>query len=410
MRRIRDLNTTGCDRIQMSGTLGSIHNNVNYALHLNSEAMIVLQEQASTGSRVNRTSDDPSTAHQILGLNSQVKTLTNYQDLLSDATGLLELSSTVIEDMASSFRDVKGNLTQITNGIYDEASRRRAAEGVKHTLEHMVLLANSEHTGRYLFGGENSTSAPYVAQRTDGEITRVTYQGSSSNRNIEVAPNVESSAFYVGDDIFRSNDRGTPVFEGDTGAGAGSGTSSVRGSTWLTVTGTAGNYNLSIDDGATTVNTDGTDTNLAVTNSTTGEVLYVDTTEITGTGFDLVRVPGTYDIFSSLIGIRDILNNENNLPEVQVREMLENSIDSLDEINELLVRAEVSIGSRIGFLDDLNDSVKNVQFNAEDESTRLVEADIAQIAIDLSRREVLYQMSLSVAAKVLSVSLLDFIR
>jgi len=394
----------------MSGTLGSIHNNVNYALHLNSEAMTVLQEQASTGSRVNRTSDDPSTAYRVLGLNSQVKTLKNYKDRLSDASGLLELSSTVIQDMVSSLRDVKGNLTQITNGIHDQASRERAAEGVKHTLEHLVLLANSEHTGRYLFGGEDSTSAPYVAHRTDGKITRVTYQGSYSDRNIEVAPNVESSAFYVGDEIFRSDDRGTPVFQGNTGAVAGTGTSSVRGSTWLTVTGTAGNYNLSIDDGATTVNTDGTATNLAVTNSTTGEVLYVDTTNINAAGVDLVRVPGTYDIFSSLIGIRDILNNEKNLPEEQVRNMLENSIASLDEMNELLVRAEVSIGSRIGFLEDLDETVKNVEFNAEDESTRLVEADIAQIAIDLSRREVLYQMSLSVAAKVLSVSLLDFIR
>ncbi len=394
----------------MSGTLGSIHNNVNYALHLNSEAMTVLQEQASTGSRVNRTSDDPSTAYRVLGLNSQVKTLKNYKDRLSDASGLLELSSTVIQDMVSSLRDVKGNLTQITNGIYDEASRERAAEGVKHALEHLVLLANSEHTGRYLFGGEDSTSAPYVAHRTNGEITRVSYQGSDSDRSIEVAPNVESSAFYVGDDIFRSDDRSTPVFEGNTGAGAGTGTSSVRGSTWLTVTGTAGNYDLSIDDGATTVNTDGTDTNLAVTSSTTEEVLYVDTTSITGAGVELVRVPGTYDIFTSLIGIRDILNNEKNLPEDQVRNMLANSIASLDEMTELLVRAEVSIGSRIGFLEDLNETVKDVEFNAEDESTRLVEADIAQIAIDLSRREVLYQMSLSVAAKVLSVSLLDFIR
>lgn len=394
----------------MSGTLGSIHNNVNYALHLNSEAMIVLQEQASTGSRVNRTSDDPSTAYRILGLNSQVKTLQNYKDHLSDSIGLLELSSTVIEDMAASFRDVKGNLTQIANGIYDEASRKRAAEGVKHTLEHLILLANSEHTGRFLFGGENSTSAPYTAQRTNGEVTRVTYQGGYADRNIEVAPNVQSSAFYVGDDIFRSDNRGTPIFQGDTGAGAGTGTSSVRGSTWLTVTGTAGNYSLSIDDGLTTVNTDGANANLAVTNSTTGEVLYVDTTKITGPGVDLVRVPGTYDIFSSLIGIRDILNNEHNLPEVQVREMLENSLDSLGEMSRLLVRAEVSIGSRIGFLDDLNDTVTNVKFNTEDESTRLVEADIAQIAIDLSRRQVLYQMSLSIAAKVLSVSLLDFIR
>jgi len=39
----------------------------------------------------------------------------------------------------------------------------------------------------------------------------------------------------------------------------------------------------------------------------------------------------------------------------------------------------------------------------------LQEADIAQIAIDLSRRELLYQMSLSLAARMMSVSLLDFI-
>ena len=45
----------------------------------------------------------------------------------------------------------------------------------------------------------------------------------------------------------------------------------------------------------------------------------------------------------------------------------------------------------------------------KDQMIRLIEADIAQIAIDLSRREVLYQMSLAVAARVMSVSLLDFI-
>jgi flagellin-like hook-associated protein FlgL len=73
------------------------------------------------------------------------------------------------------------------------------------------------------------------------------------------------------------------------------------------------------------------------------------------------------------------------------------------------VKAEVSIGSKIGFLDDLKYSMENIQYNTEDETTHLQEADIAQIAIDLSRREVLYQMSLSVAAKLMSMSLLNYI-
>ena len=67
------------------------------------------------------------------------------------------------------------------------------------------------------------------------------------------------------------------------------------------------------------------------------------------------------------------------------------------------------LGFKIGFLDNLKNSLNNLKYNVEDESTLLQEADIAQIAIDLSRRDVLYQMSLSVAARLMSMSLLDFI-
>jgi flagellin-like hook-associated protein FlgL len=214
----------------------------------------------------------------------------------------------------------------------------------------------------------------------------------------------------VGYDIFHSNDRGDPGFLGDTGAKAGTGTSNLEGDTWLTVTGSAGNYNLSIDDGVSTFFTDGTDTNLEVTDPTTGKILYVDTTEINNTGDELISIPGTHDIFSTIMSIRDMLKNEKGLSGAQLRELQDNSLISLEEINELLVQAEVSVGSKIGFLDNLKDSLKKLKYDAEDEATLLQEADIAQIAIDLSRREVLYQMSLSIAGKLMSVSLLDFIR
>ena len=83
---------------------------------------------------------------------------------------------------------------------------------------------------------------------------------------------------------------------------------------------------------------------------------------------------------------------------------------SLEEVRSLLVGKSVSMGSKIGFLDNLKDSLENMKFNTADETTTLQQADIAQIAIDISRRQVLYQMSLSVAGKLMSMSLLDFIR
>ena len=394
----------------MSGALNNIYNNVSFALHLHSEAMSRLQEQATTGSRINRASDDPSAAYRVETLNSQEKSLGKYIDNLSDVVGTLELSSTIIEEIQSALTETKVRLTQVIGGIYHEETRDRLAEGVNDLLEQVVSLANTKHKNQYLFGGNNTTSEPYHAERTNGQITCVTYQGSLENREIEVALGVKSSAFHVGYDIFHSDERGDPLFLGETGTKAGSGTSNIQGDTWLTVTGSAGNYNLSIDDGLSTFNTDGTDTNLAVTDSKTGQVLYVDTTEITSTGIDMVSVPGTHDIFNTLISIRDMLKNEKELSGARLRELQDNSLISLEEVSELIVQAEVSVGSKIGFLDNLKGSLKNLKYNAEDETTRLQEADIAQIAIDLSRRDVLYQMSLSIAGRIMSISLLDFIR
>jgi len=393
----------------MSGSLSSIYDNISLALYLHSQALARLQEQASTGARINRASDDPSDAYQILGLNSQQRSLKNYIDNLSEMVHTLQTTSTILGDMTSRLVETKTRLTQITSGIYGEIGRQRIADGINDILEQIVSLANTKHAKQYLFGGSNTTSAPYVVQRTNGEITSITYQGSAEGRNIEVAPGLKSSAFYAGDDIFRSSNRGTPIFLGDTGAKAGTGTSSVRGDVWLTVTDEGGgNWTLSID-GGTAVNSDGTQTNLAVKNPS-GQVLYVDTTGITSAGVDMVSTPGTYDIFNTLISIRDILKNERGLSDAQLQELLKNSMNSLDEISSLLVQTEVSVGSKMGFLDNMKDTLNNLKYNTEDEATHLQEADIAQVAIELSRREILYQMSLSVAGKLMSMSLLDFIQ
>ncbi len=390
----------------MSGALSNIYNNLGIALRLHAEAMARLQEQVSTGSRINRPSDDPSAAYRVLGLNTEQRLLENYMKSISQTSGTLETSRDIVKDIASIFSQEKASLTQIVSGSYSQEGRERLAEGVNDKLEQLLSLANTKYMGQYIFGGSNTSSAPYVAQRTDGKITSVSYVGSLDNRKVELAPDLEVSAVYAGDDIFRSNSRSTPVFIGDTGAAAGTGTSSVRGDVWLTVRDNGG-YELSIDGGTTWTAAAGANT--AVTNSS-GEVLYVDTTGITSTGKDMVRVPGTYDIFNVLINIRDLLSNEQSISTDRIPDLLIKSMESIDELENRLVQKSVSIGSQIGFLEGVKNTLDNIKFNTEDETANLQQADITQVAIDLSRREVLYQMSLSVAGRLISMSLLDFIQ
>lgn len=393
----------------MSGTLNSIYNNSSYALRLQTDALSRLQEQVTTGSRINRASDDPSAAFRVMGLDSQQRSLTGYIDNLSEVISTLEITSSVVENITSSISETKSFLAQISGGSFNSQIRETTVEGINDILEEIVLLANTKHADQYLFGGSDTKTTPYVVERTNGQIISVTYQGSYENRYIEVAPGVEASSFDVGDNIFSSDDRSEPEFLGQTGAKAGTGTSSIKGFTWLTVSGSEGNYTLSIDDGLTTFNTDGTDTNLAVTSSITGEVLYIDTTEINNTGDELINVPGTHDVFDTLINIRDILSNNKNLSEGEITQLRDNTLDALEEVRSLLVNKSVSVGAKIGFLENLKGTLENIKYDTEDENTRLQEADIAQIAIDLSRQEVLYQMSLSITGKLISISLLDFI-
>ncbi len=394
----------------MSGSLTGIYENVSYALQLHGKAITQLQEQASTGNRVNRASDSPSEAYWILGLDSQERSLSSFKGAVTDLVGSLEMSSTIVTDMASQLAESRTLLTQIVGGIHDANGRKRIADKIDSTLEQMVSLANTRYADRYLFGGNNTETAPYEVVREDGRIVQVTYRGSQEARRVDVAPGLDVQAGPIGDRVFRADDRGTPEFLGATGAAPGTGTSNIRGDVWLTVDHDGANYRISIDDGASFVTVPaGGSANQAVTDSRTGRVLYVDTTGLEATGVELVRAPGTYDVFNALISLRDMLINERGVdPQVLVSNV-NASAAGIEEVRNQLVQANVSIGSQVGFLDTLNQNLENMQFDAQDQMTRLQSADAAQIAIDLARRQVLYQMSLSVAGKLMSTSLLDFI-
>lgn len=395
----------------MSGSLTSVYQSVAYALNLHGRAIGRLQEQAATGNRINRGSDGPSDAYRLLGLNSQERSLQSYSANITELIGNLEISSTIISDMAAQLAASRTLLTQIVGGIHDAEGQKRIADMLNNTLEQLVSLANTKHANQYLFSGNNTGIAPYAVVREGGLIVQVNYQGAEAARQVSVAPGLDIETYHVGDMIFRSQQRGDPIFLGGSGAALGTGTSNVQGNVWLTVEHDGTNYRISIDDGASFVTVPaGGDPNQAVVDSRTGRVLYVDTTGIDRTGTELVRVPGTYDAFTALINLRDLLLNEQGLSHQELLKYVDESVAAVEEVRHLLVQSDVATGSKIGFLSTLKRNLDNMEFDTKDQITGLQEADIAQIAIDLSRREVLYQMSLTVVGRLMSMSLLDFIR
>ncbi|OHB45974.1 MAG: flagellar hook-associated protein 3 [Planctomycetes bacterium GWC2_49_10] len=389
-------------------------NNVNFALASNSNALARLQEQAATGQRIVRVSDDPFASYHILNLDSQNRSFTNYSSNIANVVDMLDVSSSTILNIQQNINNARTTITQIGTGTFsDEGGYRSiASQSIDDILEQIVSLANSKYLNQYMFGGTNTATAPYTVERADnGEISSVSYQGAESSRVVEVAPNVRARTMAVGSDIFQSSNYGQPIFYGTTGVKTGTGSSNVTGDSWLKVDNDGTNYKLSIDDGATwTVVPLGGEENTMVTDSRTGKILYVDTRTITSTGTEPVRMPGTYDVFNTLITIRDLLRNTNDLPAQKLEEMRTLMVSSLEEVNLELSRSLTTVGGQINTLSDLKLTLDDLGSKAQEQSDIISQADIAQISVELSRHELLYQMSMQVASKLLSLNFLDFIR
>ncbi len=478
----------------MSGW-GTIYDNMVSALQIHSQSLVRLQEQVASGSRILRASDAPSDAFRVMHLQEDSQSLEIYSKNIDRVTANIGTSSTILEEFSRTLIHLGGLFTQAASGTYTDEQRAGIAAEIDSILDQAVSFANTKRLGQYLFGGDSTTTPPYVAQRTDGHITAVDYQGSFNNLVVPVGPGVKQSATQIGEEVFRNSQRQQPEFLGNTGAGVGAGTSSVRGDVWLTIThdtttyagatgvaagsrsasedtiigtshtltidadnsriqldggsfvaygvgGDDGNIEvtnasgdviyvdvtgldpglsgtvdvsitatgkLSIDGLASTVDLDAFTNNEVVTDSQTGRALYVDATAITRTGVEPVRVPGTYDIFGMLIGMRDRLPELGDLSPEARQDMLQDMSDSLTEVMGGVVKSLASTGGQWLAMETLKTSMEGVKAGLDEQRSGLQDADVIQLAIDLMRTQTLYEMILNSTAKVLSLSLMDFI-
>jgi flagellin-like hook-associated protein FlgL len=88
--------------------------------------------------------------------------------------------------------------------------------------------------------------------------------------------------------------------------------------------------------------------------------------------------------------------------------MLNDTLTAMKGAEEKLTQSFPVVGGRLQTLSSLRDSIEQTKLSAEDDVSRMQDADIAQVSIDLARYEVLYQMSLAIASKMFSMSFLDF--
>jgi flagellar hook-associated protein 3 FlgL len=166
-----------------------------------------LQNEVTTGLRIQSASDDPGAMEDTLNDQANVASQTQYASNITTLQNRATSIYNVLQSLQTASSKAGEIATEAGNGTQTPTALTTSASQVNDLLNQVVALANTKDpsTGEYLFGGTASSQPPFVATKdANGNITGVTYQGNESVNQTDIGSGVSVTV-----DIPGANTSGT---------------------------------------------------------------------------------------------------------------------------------------------------------------------------------------------------------
>jgi len=151
------------------------------AEELNNANLIV-----TTGKRINKLSDDPVGVTQGLNIKAALANIEQLGRNISLGNLWLAASESALSQTQGIVSELRALSVQMASATTDAASRNSSAQIVQNMLVEIASLANTDVSGRYIFGGTKTDAAPFSQNGTySGNNDAFTIK-SGKNATIEV--------------------------------------------------------------------------------------------------------------------------------------------------------------------------------------------------------------------------------
>jgi flagellar hook-associated protein 3 FlgL len=151
-------------------------------------------DAASTLKSIRDIADDPVGMTRALRYRDQISSQDQHVKNIEMSKGYLETSEQAVASITDNLIRAKELAIGMANDTNNAQSRSAAAREVREIIDEIVMLANSNYNGRFVFGGYRNQNPPLTQ---DGD-----YVGDDGKIFVEVAPGKFSQINLTARDLF----------------------------------------------------------------------------------------------------------------------------------------------------------------------------------------------------------------
>lgn len=341
-------------------TEGLLYDKADRAMHRTRSTLLKNQEQAISGKRINRPSDDPQGMIRSIGLKQKVTRNEQALKNMELANSYLSVTDSSLGEMTEVLSRAKELAIQMSSGTNQAPEAMAAVKSeVDELFYQAVQLANARIGERYVFAGYQTDHPPFDVEGN--------YYGDAGTIEIEVQP-------------------GQRVQFNMTGLGPFMGVEEIPNK----------NSNLGAVRGAT-IGPEFRDPAM-VTAHNQG----IDPQE-NPEAFAKIQADAGVNVFSVLKNLSEGLGTGK-------VELINESLESLDQAMSQVSASRATVGALQNSVLSNRDLVETQQVTNKTLLSNVEDADLEQVYSELARNESLLSATLDSNKKLLTPSLLDFLR
>ena len=182
-------------------TQGRIFDLVQQGIERNTSRLIRAQEQASSGRRIVRASDDPVGTSVSLSLRRQRGAIEAYSTSTASAKPVVEQASSRLQDGVNVVADIRALMIQGMNGALSAGDRGAVANQLELLEAQLLDIANTRSGDRFLLSGTATGERPFMEETVGGEAA-IVFRGNAQRQLIQTGRDADVAINVSGQEVF----------------------------------------------------------------------------------------------------------------------------------------------------------------------------------------------------------------